>query len=86
MVANLSPALADELDLDGVWRGVVVLEVPRNSAARRFGFRRGDVLHEVNGQVVQTVSQFGVAVEAAEGGWQMRVEREGRIRSVDFSG
>ncbi len=86
VVANLSPALADELDLDGVWRGVVVLEVPRNSDARRFGFRRGDVLHEVNGQAVQTVSQFGVAVDAAAGRWQMRVEREGRIRSVDFSG
>ncbi|WP_119169219.1 DegQ family serine endoprotease [Algihabitans albus] len=86
VVANLSPALADELDLQGTWQGVVVLQVPRGSPARRSGFRRGDVLHEVNRQAVRTVSQLGVAIEAAEGRWQMRVEREGRVRSVDFSG
>ena len=86
VVASLSPALGEELALPGAWQGVVVLQVPRNSLARRFGFRRGDVLHEINGRQLRTVSQLGLAMESAEGRWQMKMERDGRMRSVDLSG
>ncbi len=86
VVANLSPALAEELELSGVWQGVVVLEVPGNATARRFGFRPGDVIHEVNRQQVRTVAQAAAALEAASGLWRMTVERNGRLRTVEFSG
>ena len=86
VVANLSPALGEELALPGAWQGVVVLQVPRTSLARRFGFRRGDVLHEINGRQTRTVSQLGLAMESAEGRWRIKMERDGRMRSVDLSG
>ena len=48
-VANLSPALADELRLDSSTEGVVVVEVADGTLAQQFGFQRGDVLLGVNG-------------------------------------
>src|SRR5215472_11324687 len=43
-VANLSPALADEMRLDTSAEGVVVVEVADGSAAQNLGFQRGDVV------------------------------------------
>jgi serine protease Do len=86
VVANLSPALAEELELPGTWQGVAILEVPDGSMARRLGFRRGDVIHAVNRRQVRTVSQAAAALESAPGQWRLTVERDGRLRSVEFSG
>ena len=51
-VANLSPALADELRLDASTEGVVVVDVADGTLAQQFGFQRGDVLLAVNGQKI----------------------------------
>ena len=42
-VANLSPALADELQLQNVDEGVVILDVDNGSYASNLGFQRGDL-------------------------------------------
>src|SRR5262249_27028684 len=47
-VANLSPALADEMGLDSAAEGVVILEVAEGSPAQSFGFQRGDRVVSVN--------------------------------------
>ena len=47
-VANLSPALADELRIDASTEGVVVLDVLDGTLAQNVGFRRGDVVVAVN--------------------------------------
>ena len=47
-VANLSPALADELRLDASTEGVVVVEVADGTPAQSVGFQRGDVVVSVN--------------------------------------
>ncbi len=49
-VANISPALADELRLESSAEGVAVLDVADGSLAQNLGFRRGDVIAEVNGE------------------------------------
>ena len=43
-VANLSPALADELRLDSSTQGVVVVDIADGTVAQQFGFQRGDIL------------------------------------------
>src|SRR5262249_57016630 len=43
-VANLSPALADELRLDPQAEGVVVTAVAEGSSAQSVGFQKGDVV------------------------------------------
>jgi hypothetical protein len=44
---NISPAVADELGLPASAEGVVVSKAGR-SLGRRFGFRRGDIIVELN--------------------------------------
>ena len=53
VVANLSPAVADELGLPANSKGVAVAKV-QDGPAQRF-FRRGDVILEVNGEKIETV-------------------------------
>ena len=51
-VANLSPALADELRLDSSTEGVAVVEIADGTLAQQFGFQRGDIVLAVNGQKI----------------------------------
>ncbi|MGQ0742605.1 MAG: DegQ family serine endoprotease [Alphaproteobacteria bacterium] len=73
-VANLSPALADELQLNVLEKGVVVLSVEAGSTAARFGFRQGDIVRQVNGAHVVTVSGLKTALESQRG-WAMAIQR-----------
>ncbi|RDD61698.1 DegQ family serine endoprotease [Ferruginivarius sediminum] len=84
-VANLSPALAEELDRPGAWSGVVVTRVARDSTAARFGFRPGDVLLSVNGREVARVKDAQPALNAAEGRWHIRFRRDGQVKSVKIT-
>lgn len=75
-VGELTPGLAEELDLTGVDRGVVVLGVDPGRFAARLGFRRGDLLESVNGQLVSSVAELQAAVRrGARGRWQIGVRR-----------
>ena len=51
-VANLSPALADELRLDASAEGVVIVDVADGSPAQSLGFQRGDVIVQVNDEKI----------------------------------
>lgn len=50
-VANLSPALAEELGADAFGQGVVVTKVAGGPAAA-VGLQPGDIIHAVNGRPV----------------------------------
>lgn len=80
--ANLSPALAAELDRPGEWSGVILLEVPRTSTAARVGFRPGDVILSVNGRDVHRVRDLVDALRATPERWSVRFRRDGRVREV----
>src|SRR4029079_16760407 len=49
-VANLSHALAEELQRERRAEGVVVLDTDNGSYASNLGFQRGDIIEEVNGE------------------------------------
>ena len=51
-VANISPALADELRLDPSTEGVVILDVPMARSRRSLGFQPGDVIAAVNDEKI----------------------------------
>jgi Do/DeqQ family serine protease len=76
-VANLSPALADELQV-GVTSGVMITELSRRSIAARLGFMPGDVVKEVNGRKITTVSSLKSALAGNEDEWEVTVDRNGR--------
>lgn len=81
-VAEMSPALAEELGLDPFKfeSGMMIYTVPSRSYARRVGFQPGDIIKEVNGQTVKTPKDFEAAIkrsEAGDGVWRLAIERNG---------
>ena len=77
-VAELSPALAEELGGDPFATGLLVTRIMRGGYARRF-LRPGDIIVGVNGAPVETLEDFNAALERAEEqGWTAAVQRNGR--------
>jgi serine protease Do len=64
---DLTPALADQLQLPHGTRGVVVWGVEAGEAAEDAGLQRGDVIVSVNGQEVEDVADFDKEIAKAKG-------------------
>ncbi len=80
-VADLSPALADELGRDPFDAGVLINRVYRSSLAARMGLRPGDIVREVNGTVIEEASDLQHVIEENAGRgsvWSVTIERNGR--------
>jgi serine protease Do len=87
VVGNLSPALADELGLDLLERGVVVIEVREGSPAARVGLRPGDVILHIAGTEVGSVSAvLSVLERRRPGPFRMAIRREGRVMEATLAG
>jgi Do/DeqQ family serine protease len=86
-VANLSPAVAQEVGMDDDTReGVVVLEVQQRSAAARFGVRRGDIVVAINDEKIASVDQLAGLLAVPTGAWRLSVERGGKVYSLAIQG
>jgi Do/DeqQ family serine protease len=78
-VADLSPRLARKLRLRDDARGVVMVEVPRNSPAAGYGFRPGDIVREVNGTEIDKPETLQKAASERTRWWRFTVDRNGNI-------
>jgi Do/DeqQ family serine protease len=85
-VANLSPALADELRLDTQSHGVVIVKVADGSAAQSIGFRKGDIVISINNQKIEKSADLDRITRAGGRQWRITVDRGGQQISVMFSG
>jgi serine protease Do len=76
---NLTPEMADRLELPRGTRGVVVTDVDPGEAADRAGLRQADVIVTVDGKAVTDVDAFSKAIDAARGDGlaRLRVWRQG---------
>jgi serine protease Do len=74
---NLTPDLAERLDMPRAARGVIVMDVEPGEAAERAGLRPQDVIVSANGAAVTDVEALEKAIEAAEsdGVVRLRVRR-----------
>jgi S1-C subfamily serine protease len=75
-VANLSPAVAEELSLSDT-SGVVVLETKAYSTARTLGLKPGDIIVQVNGKAVSDVRQLAGLVSQRARAWDLTIRRGG---------
>jgi Do/DeqQ family serine protease len=85
-VANLSPALADELQLNNAEHGVVILDVDAGSYASNIGFRRGDVIVSVNSQRIEKTKDLARAASVPTRSWRVILQRGGRQITAVFNG
>ena len=86
-VANLSPAIAQEVGLDDDSRqGVVVLDVKDKTPAARLGMKRGDIVVGLNNQKVASVAQLAAALDLSGDAWRLSLERDGKLFNLTISG
>ena len=85
-VANLSPALADELQLDNADHGVVILDVDNGSYASNLGFRRGDIVLSVNGEAIERTHDLARITEKPSASWRIVIRRGGQQITAVFNG
>jgi Do/DeqQ family serine protease len=86
-VANLSPAVAQELGIDDDTRqGVVVLDVKDQTPAARLGVKRGDIVVGLNNEKVSSVAQLAAALDLSGDRWRLSVERDGKLFNLAISG
>ena len=81
-VANLSPALAEELRLDSSAEGVAIVDLAEGSLAGNVGFQRGDVILSVNGEAIAKTGDLERATKVPRRGWQIVIRRGGQQISV----
>ena len=84
-VGNLSPALADELQVEGADSGVVVIDAEPGSYAGNL-FQRGDVIQEVNGETMRKTADLERATKTPQRAWRITILRRGQKISAVFSG
>ena len=85
-VANLSPALAEELRIDPSTEGVVVIEVPSGSQAEASGFQRGDLLLSINNEKISKTRDVERAMQGAGRVWRFIFVRDRQQVQAMFSG
>jgi Do/DeqQ family serine protease len=85
-VANLSPALADELRLDTQAQGVVIVGIADGSTAQTVGFQKGDIVVSVNNQKIERSADLDRITRVGGRQWRVTISRGGQQISVMFSG
>jgi Do/DeqQ family serine protease len=76
VVANLSPAVADEVGMPASATGVVALDV-KQGPAQQF-FRKGDVILDINGAAVDSVNTLRGILQQPSNRWVVGFLRGGR--------
>jgi serine protease Do len=84
VLRDLTPEVAERLDLPRSTKGAVVMDVEAGEAAEAAGLQRGDVIVGVSGSPVDSVSSFQKLIESAraDGVARIRVRNSGGYRFV----
>jgi Do/DeqQ family serine protease len=85
-VANISPAVADELHLDTNTEGVVVTDLADGTTAADVGFQKGDIILAVNNQKIAKTSDLVKATKDSARLWRIVVVRGGQQINVTLGG
>jgi Do/DeqQ family serine protease len=84
-VENLSPSVANDLNMDLMARGVVLVSVGNTFAANQ-GFQPGDVVKSVNGVEITSTRQLQQLLNAGGGHWSLIVDRGGQRMTLTVDG
>jgi Do/DeqQ family serine protease len=85
-VANISPALADELHLDSDTAGVVITDLADGGTAANVGFQKGDIIISVNNQKITKTADLDKAARESARLWRITLVRGGQQINVTLGG
>jgi S1-C subfamily serine protease len=78
-VSNYSPAVAEEIGVEGVIEGVVITDVEDNSTAARVNLKKGDVVVEVNNSRISRTKDLEEAASTRPRSWRLTIRRSGQV-------
>lgn len=85
IIANLSPALAQEIGSTKN-EGVVILSVEPGSPAQRYRFKEGDIIMELNGREMENARQMVRRIGRGGRIWRFKLARNGRVLRFAIGG
>ncbi len=83
-VANLSPALGEEMGVGFDASGVMVIGIHKRSLAVRYGFKPGDIFVSINSQRVDRVATLARMIKDAPQSWNIRLRRNGQLVTLQI--
>ncbi|UVF21306.1 Do family serine endopeptidase [Microvirga terrae] len=78
-LVNMSPAVADELQIEIADDGIVVADLEDRSVAASVGFEKGDQIVAINGERVTSTKDADRLINRNGGYWEITVNRGGRV-------
>ena len=84
-VANIGPAVADELGLDEQ-EGVVILSVRQGSTSARIGFQPGDIIQQVGRERIATLAELEAVLKERQRVWLVQIKRGGQSIRLQLAG
>ncbi|HVL73010.1 MAG TPA: DegQ family serine endoprotease [Beijerinckiaceae bacterium] len=85
-IVNMSPAVADELQVEISGEGVAVTELEPGGIAARVGFQKGDVILAVNGEKVNATRDLERLARTGLPVWEITINRGGQILTTVLGG
>lgn len=85
-VANLSPAVAEEMGRDHFEKGVVIRSIAAGSPAHRLSFQVGDVIFAINEVEIESVVHVREMTARPAPQWTITVRRDGRLFTLTVAG
>ncbi|MGO4705056.1 DegQ family serine endoprotease [Microvirga sp. 2MCAF38] len=85
-LVNLSPAVADELQIDVSQDGVVVADLDETGVAARVGFQKGDLILAINDQKIAETKDIERLLQRGERYWEITINRRGRVFTTMLGG
>lgn len=83
---NISPAVKEELSLNGIDSGVVISEIESGSPAEQVGFQKADVIIAINGQRMDETATLEKAMKGRTYVWRVTFNRGGQTFNTAFGG
>ncbi|WP_380249545.1 Do family serine endopeptidase [Kiloniella antarctica] len=84
IIANLSPALAEEKELGNLWEGVIVTDVARRSPAHQISLQAHDILVSLNDIPIHLVEDVDRALGKKTSKWKIVIRRDGRLQTLEL--
>jgi serine protease Do len=85
-IANLNPALAEEMGREYQDPGVIITQIPGGTAAASLGLQVGDVILAVNDKAVKTVEDVVITAARPRNLWTFSILRDGQAYTFQVNG
>ena len=82
VIANINPAMAEEMGFSPDAHGVMIVDVRPNSTARRFQFQPHDIVVSINETAMISVADVKAAMSAPIASWVITINRDGETLSL----